>query len=217
MLPAMILIFGGGIAVWTGFVDPPGGLIEAAKNVIAGRPVGSTAENPGKAGKRMEVKRAIYSLYGTAGPTTEAVPTSDTSDASGDSGSAVVAYAKTFLGVPYKWGGRTRAGFDCAGLVHFVAAHFGYNTAWYVGGQLADTKTFARVSKADRRPGDIVFHGVHHVSIYLGNNTVIHAPHAGTVVRIEGNMGNTPGPYVYGRLRLERIPAKAKSPGSVAT
>jgi cell wall-associated NlpC family hydrolase len=43
------------------------------------------------------------------------------------------------------------------------------------------------VSRADLEPGDLVFYdygeGITHVAIYVGNDTVIHAPHTGTVVQ----------------------------------
>jgi cell wall-associated NlpC family hydrolase len=37
---------------------------------------------------------------------------------------SLVAYAKTFIGVPYKWSGNTSEGFDCSGFVSFVYAHY---------------------------------------------------------------------------------------------
>jgi peptidoglycan DL-endopeptidase CwlO len=38
---------------------------------------------------------------------------------------SVVFYAKTLLGVPYKWAGNTTDGFDCSGFVSYVYSHFG--------------------------------------------------------------------------------------------
>jgi len=41
------------------------------------------------------------------------------------------------------------------------------------------------VSMGSLEPGDLVFYGspIHHVGIYVGNGTMIEAPHSGTVVR----------------------------------
>jgi len=41
---------------------------------------------------------------------------------------------------------------------------------------------------ADLRPGDLVFFGepIHHVGIYVGEDTMIEAPHTGAVVRYAG-------------------------------
>jgi cell wall-associated NlpC family hydrolase len=43
-----------------------------------------------------------------------------------------------------------------------------------------------RVSRSDLRPGDLVFFGspIHHVGIYVGGGSYIHAPRTGDVVRI---------------------------------
>ena len=41
------------------------------------------------------------------------------------------------------------------------------------------------VSKSDLQPGDLVFYysGISHVALYVGNGTIIHAPHPGSNVR----------------------------------
>jgi cell wall-associated NlpC family hydrolase len=44
-----------------------------------------------------------------------------------------------------------------------------------------------RVSRANLKPGDLVFFGrsrIHHVGIYVGGNQYIHAPSTGDVVKV---------------------------------
>ena len=65
-------------------------------------------------------------------------------------------------------------------------------TAWAAAGvtlrhytkwQWSDTTS---VSRADLKPGDLVFwySDLHHMGIYVGNDTVVHAPHTGDHVRM---------------------------------
>ena len=43
------------------------------------------------------------------------------------------------------------------------------------------------VTRADLRPGDLVFYygNLHHVALYVGNDTVIRAPDVGETVRLQ--------------------------------
>ena len=98
-------------------------------------------------------------------------------------GDHVVAYARHFLGTPYAWGGATPGtGFDCSGLVRFVYRRFGIrlpHSSW------ADLSYGRRILRRSLRPGDLVFfYGAGHVGIYAGHGLVLHAPHAGTRVRL---------------------------------
>ncbi|MCJ7689146.1 MAG: NlpC/P60 family protein, partial [Clostridiaceae bacterium] len=100
------------------------------------------------------------------------------------SASGVIAYAKTFLGTPYVWGAKGPNSFDCSGFVQYVYRHFGVTTGGYTGSQITHGQY---VSRANLQPGDLVFFGSgtpHHVGIYIGNNSYIHAPHTGDVVKI---------------------------------
>jgi hypothetical protein len=99
-------------------------------------------------------------------------------------GKRVVGYAKTFVGVPYVYGGSSpRGGFDCSGFVRYVYAHFGVSLPHSSYAQFGDGR---RVSRGGLRPGDLVFFdGLGHVGLYIGNGRFIHAPHTGTRVRIE--------------------------------
>jgi cell wall-associated NlpC family hydrolase len=100
------------------------------------------------------------------------------------SSSGVIAYAKSFLGTPYVWGATGPNSFDCSGFVQYVYAHFGVTTGRNTSAQIAHGQY---VSRANLQPGDLVFFGSgtpHHVGIYLGNNSYIHSPHTGDVVKI---------------------------------
>ena len=85
-----------------------------------------------------------------------------------------------YLGVPYKWGGTTRAGMDCSAFARAVFRQT-------YGIELPRTsKQMYRVGRTvvrrqDLKPGDLVFFrdtysgpGVSHVGIYLGKRRFAH-------------------------------------------
>jgi cell wall-associated NlpC family hydrolase len=97
-------------------------------------------------------------------------------------GVRAVAYAKRFLGVPYRWGGSGPGGFDCSGLVRYVYQRFGVELPH---SSFADFNLGRRVGRWALEPGDLVFFsGLGHVGLYVGHGRFIHAPHSGTRVQI---------------------------------
>ena len=90
--------------------------------------------------------------------------------------------ALSLLGVPYVWGGTTRAGFDCSGFTQHVWAVAGVKIPRTVRAQ-ARAGTPIPMNKAE--PGDLVvfYPSQHHVGIYVGNGLVIDSPHTGAWVR----------------------------------
>lgn len=102
------------------------------------------------------------------------------------SSDALIAYASEFLGTPYVWGANGPKSFDCSGFTRYVFAHFGVRLP-RVSRDQAQTGTY--VSRENLQPGDLVFFKkgsapVHHVGIYVGNGSYIHAPRTGDVVKI---------------------------------
>jgi peptidoglycan DL-endopeptidase CwlO len=96
-------------------------------------------------------------------------------------GGQAVAIAEQYLGVPYVWGGASPSGFDCSGLVMYVYAQLGVSLPHNAAAQMA---SLPAVPLNALEPGDLVFfNGASHVGIYVGNGTMIHAPHTGTVVQ----------------------------------
>jgi cell wall-associated NlpC family hydrolase len=89
-----------------------------------------------------------------------------------------------FLGVPYVWGGASRSGVDCSGLVMLAYDAAGIDLPHYSGAQYEDTE---RVPLYDIEPGDLLFYGPggdEHVAMYLGHGEMIEAPETGEVVHV---------------------------------
>ncbi|MFL6113328.1 MAG: C40 family peptidase [Catenulispora sp.] len=92
--------------------------------------------------------------------------------------------ALSLLGIPYRWGGTTRAGFDCSGFTQHVWAAAGVKIPRTVGQQV---KAGAPIPLNRAQPGDLVafYPTRHHVGIYIGNGLVVDAPHTGSWVRTD--------------------------------
>ena len=100
-----------------------------------------------------------------------------------------VKHAKTFLGVPYSYGGMSRDGLDCSGFVNLVTFE-----TFDVALPRSAAQLFAQteaVSEIDKQLGDLVFFKttgatISHVGIYLGANKFIHSasdgPHTGVII-----------------------------------
>jgi cell wall-associated NlpC family hydrolase len=98
----------------------------------------------------------------------------------------IIAYASNFLGTPYLWGGISPStGFDCSGFTQYVYAHFGISLGRTTYDQINDGYG---VSRDELQPGDLVFFGKNgdptHMGMYVGNNTYIHSPRTGDVIKI---------------------------------
>lgn len=98
------------------------------------------------------------------------------------SGQEIANYAQNFQGVPYVFGGTTPSGFDCSGFVQYVYKHFGHVLSRTTSEQINNGR---EVGRSELQVGDLVFPTPGHVTIFLGNDFVIHAPRQGQVVKIE--------------------------------
>jgi peptidoglycan DL-endopeptidase CwlO len=116
-------------------------------------------------------------------PSKSAPPSVAAISTNSGSASAMIAYAKQFLGVPYVWGGSTPSGFDCSGFTSYVFRSVGINLPRVSRDQ---QNVGTRISPSQVQPGDLVFRGspAYHVGIYIGGGQYIHAPQTGDVVKI---------------------------------
>jgi len=127
---------------------------------------------------KSSVKTQVYVQIPVVKEITQPRQTSSTSS------NAIVAYAESFLGTPYEWGANGPNTFDCSGFTKYVYAHFGISIGRTTYDQITEGQY---VSRGDLQPGDLVFFGSgspHHVGMYIGNNSYIHAPKTGDVVKI---------------------------------
>ncbi len=114
----------------------------------------------------------------------------DAAPAAGKRATAALGFARSMMGVPYKWGGETpEEGFDCSGLVQWAYAKAGISLPRVTDQQFVAPGGIA-VKRGDLQPGDLVFFRdstgyVHHVGISLGGDRFIGAPHTGANVRID--------------------------------
>ena len=97
-------------------------------------------------------------------------------------GNAVLEIAARYVGVPYRSGGKTPAGFDCSGFTSYVYGQLGIYLP-----SISSAQRYAgvEVSRADAKPGDIIW-TPGHVGIYAGGNMQIDSPRPGKTIQFRG-------------------------------
>ncbi|MFJ9519461.1 C40 family peptidase [Kitasatospora sp. NPDC101801] len=124
---------------------------------------------------------------GAGGSTAPAPSPAPAKPATGSVESAI-AFASAQVGKPYLWGGNGPAGFDCSGLVQQAYGRAGISLPRVADDQYA---AVTPIGSGQLRRGDLVFwsnssraSGIHHVAIYLGDDTYLEAARPGTTIRI---------------------------------
>jgi cell wall-associated NlpC family hydrolase len=106
----------------------------------------------------------------------------------GSVGEPVIIRALTLVGSPYRFGGVTERGFDCAGFTRYS-----YEAAGIELPRTSESQYGAgwAVEPEDMRAGDLVFfrntyrRGISHVGLYLGSGQFIHAASTGKAVTVD--------------------------------
>ena len=107
---------------------------------------------------------------------------------------AMVAYAKQFLGNPYVYGGTSLTnGCDCSGFTMQIYKNFGISIARNSSAQASQG---TEISAGSAQPGDLFFYdsggAINHVAMYIGGNQVIHASTTTTGIIISNAYYRTP-------------------------
>jgi cell wall-associated NlpC family hydrolase len=105
----------------------------------------------------------------------------------GHAGGAL-SFALAQIGVPYLWGGESRSGYDCSGLVQAAYRAAGISIPRISQEQFNAAPHLP--AGAQLEPGDLVFFGpsskdATHVGMVVRPGEMVDAPHPGTVVRTE--------------------------------
>lgn len=100
----------------------------------------------------------------------------------------IVATARKYIGIPYKWGGESpRTGFDCSGLTMVV---YRLNGLQLPRSSRAQWRAGKPIAHSQLQKGDLVFFAtsggqrVSHVGIYVGGNKFLHAPGKNRKIRM---------------------------------
>lgn len=137
----------------------------------------------------------------TNGATTVSIPDDKIAE-------TVINRALKYLGTTYAWGGGdangptqgirdggtadsygdyNKIGFDCSGLIVYAYAGVNVTVPHYTQDIFS---AFPQVDKGHILPGDCILYssngradGIHHVVLYMGNNTGVEAPQSGDVVK----------------------------------
>lgn len=91
----------------------------------------------------------------------------------------VIAYARSFLGTPYKLGASGPFRFDCSSYTRYVFKHFGYDITAYSAIQFKEGREVP--SYRDLQKGDLVFFGK--------RGSVRNIGHVGIVVSVDKETG----------------------------
>jgi len=127
-------------------------------------------------------------------PTTIPATPTDDDDWDGSGGAAALRgrgeelarVALSLQGTRYRYGGATRDGFDCSGLVFYAHRQLGLQVPRTSRDQAEEAED---VKPRKLRRGDLVFfkidsRKVNHVGIYVGEHRFVHAPGAGKPVTV---------------------------------
>jgi len=174
--------------------------LQAAQAAQVAATVGATTATGTTAGESATTTAAATAAANAANQAAGAASGSGTvAIASGGSpqaaGLAAVHGAMQYLGVPYVWGGASRAGVDCSGLVMLAWEQAGVSLEHSAAAQYDES---THVSLSALEPGDLLFYnldgtGIDHVVMYVGPtldghptpygaSTIIQASEPGTVV-----------------------------------
>ncbi len=157
----------------------------SARKTPAQSPSQAPLEDPVEIARARQRAREVLDSIARARPDIPAdslaVQGMDSSDAEGQPlADQIIAYARTFTGVPYRLGAAGPKEFDCSGFTSHVFRHFGYSITKFSVAQFKEGREVPSFS--DIQKGDLVFFGK--------RDSVRDIGHVGIVVSIDHERGS---------------------------
>lgn len=156
----------GGILVYSGVSGT--GPLDTFKTILSGKKPAALSHTPGiDPGAVAGASKGVGAALGGSGL-----------------GNKIANDSLTYLGIPYVWGGASRAGADCSGLVHMVLSDVGINqTRMTAAGY--QSWSGATTVKRPAQAGDLLCYGspAYHIAIALSDTEMVEAPTFGIPVR----------------------------------
>ena len=113
----------------------------------------------------------------------------------------LVKTAKLYLGVQYRWGGKSPLGIDCSGLTSM--SYMLHGILIYRDADIRPGFEMKEIPFEDKQPGDLIFFEGH-VAMYIGNYEFIHSTAYPAAEGVVINSFNPASPLFRGDL-LEKI------------
>lgn len=180
-LAGLGLMAGGLVLAYSGLNDPVGGPVGVLKDILSGQ-----TPTPGVQLTTPAINAGL-GVGSTVGGGVVAAGAGIAGAITSGNRSQILSVARSYLGVKYVWGGASRKGIDCSGLV-LVSYRDG------AGIKLPHRATLQasrgrRIDRSQVLPGDLVAWGVPgnypHIALAISADQVIVAPHTGTVVQYQ--------------------------------
>ncbi len=149
-------------------------------------PVSAEVPNPARGHLKLEAFTApVEKLTPVAqpAPAKQPTPTVKVAGTTGGIAARAVAAALSFKGTPYVYGGTSKSGIDCSGLVQAAYRAAGITLPRTAAAQAS---MGTPVTIKDLRPGDVLtyYKPITHIAIFVGNGQIVEASQPGAPVAV---------------------------------
>ncbi|MEA0565260.1 MULTISPECIES: C40 family peptidase [Lysinibacillus] len=101
----------------------------------------------------------------------------------------VVATALSYLGAPYRWGGKSPLGIDCSGLCSM--AYLLNGVTIYRDAKIVEGFSIVKIARDQMQKGDLIYFPGH-IALYMGDQLYVHSSIGGNEVSINSLEENHP-------------------------